>query len=288
MKKYRLIIMVIIAMGIILIGTSDPLTSFYKTTGLISNGINKGRNIESDNTKNKGSQKDSTDKKNTQGNNEEGRNTTDENSKILICIDPGHQAKGDPNLEPVAPGSPYKKARVSSGTVGVATKKPEYVLNLEASVVLKHILEGKGYSVIMTREGHDVNISNSERAIFANNKNANMVVRIHADSLDNSSKTGASILVPEEGGKYTASIYEESNKCAEFIKGKMNESGIQLNGIFQRGDLTGFNWSKVPVVLVEMGFMSNYSEDQMMSNPDYQRKLMRSIADGVEEYFKTK
>ena len=104
MKKYRLIIMVIIAMGIILIGTSDPLTSFYKTTGLISNGINKDRNIESDNTKNKGSQKDSTDKKNTQGNNEEGRNTTDENSKILICIDPGHQTKGDPNLEPVAPG----------------------------------------------------------------------------------------------------------------------------------------------------------------------------------------
>lgn len=57
MKKYRLIIMVIIAMGIILIGTSDPLTSFYKTTGLISNGINKDRNIESDNTKNKGSQR---------------------------------------------------------------------------------------------------------------------------------------------------------------------------------------------------------------------------------------
>lgn len=287
MKKYRLIIMAIIAMGIILIGTSDPLTSFYKTAGFISNGINDDRNIEIDNTKNKDKQKYNIDKKNTQDNNK-GRNTTDENSKILICIDPGHQAKGDSNLEPVAPGSPYKKARVSSGTVGVATKKPEYVLNLEASLVLKHILEGKGYSVIMTREDHDVNISNSERATFANNKNANMVVRIHADSLDNSSKTGASILVPEEGGKYTASIYEESNKCAQFIKGKMNESGIQLNGIFQRGDLTGFNWSKVPVVLVEMGFMSNYSEDQMMSNPDYQRKLMQSIADGVEEYFTTK
>ena len=172
--------------------------------------------------------------------------------------------------------------------MGISTKKPEYVLNLEASLVLKHILEGKGYSVIMTREDHNVNISNSERAIFANNKNANMVIRIHADSLDNSSKTGASILVPEEGGKYTSSIYEESNKCAQLIKGKMNESGIQLNGIFQRGDLTGFNWSKVPVVLVEMGFMSNYSEDQMMSNPDYQRKLMQSIADGVEEYFTTK
>ena len=40
----------------------------------------------------------------------------------------------------------------------------------------------------MTRESHDVNISNSERAILANHKNANMVIRIHADSLDNSSK----------------------------------------------------------------------------------------------------
>ena len=287
MKKYRLIIMAIIAMGIILIGTSDPLTNFYKTAGLISNGINDNRNMEIDNTKNKDKQKYNTDRKDTQENNKL-KNTSDENSKILICIDPGHQAKGDPNLEPIAPGSPYKKARVSSGTVGISTKKPEYVLNLEASLVLKHILEDKGYSVIMTREDHNVNISNSERAIFANNKNANMVIRIHADSLDNSSKTGASILVPEEGGKYTSSIYEESNKCAQLIKGKMNELGIQLNGIFQRGDLTGFNWSKVPVVLVEMGFMSNYNEDQMMSNPDYQRKLMQSIADGVEEYFTTK
>ena len=279
--------MAIIAMGIILIGTSDPLTNFYKTAGLISNGINDNRNMEIDNTKNKDKQKYNTDRKDTQENNKL-KNTSDENSKILICIDPGHQAKGDPNLEPIAPGSPYKKARVSSGTVGISTKKPEYVLNLEASLVLKHILEDKGYSVIMTREDHNVNISNSERATFANNKNANMVIRIHADSLDNSSKTGASILVPEEGGKYTSSIYEESNKCAQLIKGKMNELGIQLNGIFQRGDLTGFNWSKVPVVLVEMGFMSNYNEDQMMSNPDYQRKLMQSIADGVEEYFTTK
>jgi len=66
----------------------------------------------------------------------------------------------------------------------------------------------------------------------------------------------------------------------------MEKSNIQVNGIFQRDDLTGFNWSKVPVVLVEMGFLSNYNEDQMMSNPDYQRKLMQSIADGLEENFK--
>ena len=270
MKNYRVILMVIIAMGIILLGTSDPLSNFYKSTGFISKNIDDNKN---DNTKSE----------QIKNNNEE-----NVNSKYLICIDPGHQSKGDPNLEPVGPGSSYKKARVSSGTTGVATKKPEYVLNLEASIVLKHILESKGYNVIMTRDSHDVNISNSERAIFANNKNTNLVIRVHADSLDNSSKTGASLLIPEEGGKYTSTIYEDSNQCAELIRTSMKNSGIQINGVFQRGDLTGFNWSKVPVVLVEMGFMSNYNEDQMMSNPDYQRKLMQSIADGVEEYFKTK
>lgn len=137
----------------------------------------------------------------------------------------------------------------------------------------------------MTRESHDVNISNSERAILANDNNADMVVRIHADSLNDPGKTGASILIPAKESKYTTAIYEDSKNCANIIKDKMKESGIQVNGIFERGDLTGFNWSKVPVVLVEMGFLSNYNEDQMMSNPEYQRKLMQAISDGLEEYF---
>ncbi|MDF2597078.1 MAG: N-acetylmuramoyl-L-alanine amidase, partial [Clostridia bacterium] len=51
---------------------------------------------------------------------------------FTVCIDPGHQAKGDPRGEPIAPGSANKKARVSSGTSGVGTKKAEYQVNLEA------------------------------------------------------------------------------------------------------------------------------------------------------------
>lgn len=259
MKNYRILIGVIIAIAIVVIGTSDPAKNLYKATNLISNGIK----VEEK---------------------EEGEKDISVND-ILICIDPGHQEKGDSNLEPVAPGSYVKKARVSSGATGVATKKPEYILNLETSIVLRNILESKGYKVIMTRESHDVNISNSERAIFANNNNADMVIRIHADSLNNPSKTGASVLIPAKESKYTTNIYEDSKTCANLIENKMKESGIQVNGVFERNDLTGFNWSKVPVVLVEMGFLSNYNEDQMMSNPEYQNKLMKSISEGLEEYF---
>ena len=204
-----------------------------------------------------------------------------------ICIDPGHQAKGNSQTEQVGPNSGSYKAKVSSGTAGIATKKPEYELNLEASLKLKHILESRGYKVYMTRESHDVDISNKERAIFANEKKVDMVVRIHADGSDNTGITGASILIPSQKGKYTSSIFEASYECANLIKSKMDNGGFKVNGIFERDDLTGFNWSKVPVVLVEMGFMSNYNEDEMMSNKEYQRKMMQSIADGVEEYFQT-
>ena len=245
MKKYRILVGIIMALSIIIIGTSEPAKNLYKASNLISKGIkvDDKKKIEKD---------------------------------ILICIDPGHQEKGDSNSEPVAPGSYVKKARVSSGATGVATKKPEYILNLEAS------------TVIMTRESHDVNISNSERAIFANNNKADMVVRVHADSLNNPGKTGASILIPAKESKYTTAIYEDSQNCANLISSKMKEAGIKVNGVFERGDLTGFNWSQVPVVLVEMGFLSNYTEDQMMSNPEYQTKLMQAISDGLDEYFANK
>ena len=268
MKIYKASLIVMIILGIVFIGKSDPMKNLYKNSASIITGL-KIDDKEKDSTK-----KESTNKKEEK-----------KSEKYLICIDPGHQAKGDWKSEPIGPGSPYQKARVSSGTVGISTKKPEYVLNLEASEVLKHILVSKGFEVIMTRESHDVNISNLERATFANDKNANMVIRIHADGSDDTSITGASILIPSQKGKYTSSIFEASYECADLIKNKMDNGGFKVNGVFERDDLTGFNWSKVPVVLVEMGFMSNYNEDEMMSNKEYQKKMMQSIADGVEDYF---
>lgn len=207
-----------------------------------------------------------------------------ETKPFVICIDPGHQAKGDSKPEPIAPGSGNKKARVSSGTAGVGTKKAEYVVNLEASMILKEILTSKGYQVVMTRESHEVNISNAERAQLSNNAHANMTIRIHCDSIGNGGKTGATILVPSKESKYTKGIYEESNKYATILKETLTKKGIKVNGIFERNDMTGFNWSQVPVVILEMGFMSNWNEDQMLSSPAYQRKLMEGVAEALDAY----
>lgn len=206
---------------------------------------------------------------------------------FVICIDPGHQAKGDPKSEPIAPGSGNRKARVSSGTSGVATKKPEYAVNLEAGLILKSLLEEKGYKVVMTRETNEVNISNAERAQVANNAKADMTIRLHCDSIGNGGKSGAVLLIPSKTGKYTAGIHAASKTYAEFLKTALQQSGVKVNGIFERSDMTGFNWSTVPVVIFEMGFMSNWNEDRMLADKAYQTKLMKAVISAIEAYEKT-
>ena len=206
---------------------------------------------------------------------------------FVVCIDPGHQAKGDPKGEPIAPGSENKKARVASGTTGVATKKPEYAVNLEAALILKDLLMQKGYEVVMTREGNEVNVSNVERAEIANKAQADMTIRLHCDSIGNGGKSGAVLIVPSKAGTHTAGIYKPSYDYAQLLKKTLEGKGVKVNGIFERGDMTGFNWSKVPVVIFEMGFMSNWNEDRMLSDKGYQQKLMEAVVEALDEYNKT-
>ena len=80
-----------------------------------------------------------------------------------VCIDPGHQGRGNYGTEPVGPGSGTRKTKVSSGTYGRYSRKNEYQVVLEIALKLQKELEHKGYKVVMTRTSHNVNISNAER-----------------------------------------------------------------------------------------------------------------------------
>lgn len=200
---------------------------------------------------------------------------------IRIGIDPGHQAKMNKEQEAVAPGSSETKMKVSSGTWGVKSKKAEYEVNLDVSFMLKEALEKMGCTVYMTRESHDVNISNQERAIMMNELGADLVLRIHCNGSENSKSNGIGLFVTKTG-----SVAEPSYAAAEALLPAMVEAtGAKADGIFKRDTYTGMNWSTVPIILVEMGYMSNPEEDMKLVNPDYQKLLVEGMVNGICAYF---
>ncbi len=222
-------------------------------------------------------------------NNEQKIESKEKQEKFLVVIDPGHQQKANLNLEPIGPGATTQKYKVTDGTTGVVTKKREAVLVLEMAFILKEKLEAKGMQVLMTRTSQDVDISNKERATFANDHKANLFLRLHADGSENPNQSGFAVLTPAEGSPYTKEIYAESLQISQTIVNKMRENHqVKVNGIKYRDDLSGFNWAKVPGVLLELGFMSNPEEDKKLSDPQYVNSLLQSVTDSVDEYRKSK
>ncbi|WP_237981570.1 N-acetylmuramoyl-L-alanine amidase [Bacillus thuringiensis] len=222
-------------------------------------------------------------------NNEQKVESNEKQGKFLVVIDPGHQQKANLNLEPIGPGATTQKYKVTDGTTGVVTKKREAILVLEMAFILKEKLEAKGIQVLMTRTSQDVDISNKERATFANDYKANLFLRLHADGSENPNQSGFAVLTPAEGSPYTKEIYAESLQISQTIVNKMRENQqVKVNGIKFREDLSGFNWAKVPGVLLELGFMSNPEEDKKLSDPQYVNSLLQSVTDSVDEYRKSK
>ena len=206
----------------------------------------------------------------------------------IIAIDPGHQSEqiDMSALEPNGPGSSEMKAKCSTGTAGSFSGLPEYALNLDVSLKLRDILLTRGYQVVMTRTDNNTAISNKERAEYAASQGAEIYVRIHANGDNDSSISGALSMSPSAQNPYVSHLYEDSNRLSQcIIDSYCSATGFKNLGVHYYDNMTGINWSSVPVTIVEMGFMTNQNDDLAMADNAFQQTMASGIADGIDAYF---
>ena len=199
----------------------------------------------------------------------------------IIGIDPGHQKRGDADLEPVYPGFSKMKKKVSSGTQGRFSGVPEYEVNLAVGLILQDMLDESGATVVMTRETNDVNISNIERAQLFNENKTDYAVRLHCNGSENQGISGAFILIPSDN--------PNQNDCKRGAELLIDEyckaTGAVDLGIVERSDQTCFNWCERMIINIEMGHMTNKSEDMLLTSPEYQQSMAKGIYNGILAYF---
>ena len=198
---------------------------------------------------------------------------------VKIGIDPGHQAEADYSREAVSPTGSATKPKVSSGTAGRVTRVPEHVVNLQIGLKLRDALEALGAEVYMTRSTADVNISNQQRAKMMNALGVDLVLRIHCNG-GSSSKNGMEIFV-----RQTGACKAESAAAAQLILNAMaKQTGAKNLDVKYTDTYTGLNWSTVPSMLMEVGYLTNAREDRLLTSSDYQDKLVAGMIEGVCAY----
>lgn len=174
-----------------------------------------------------------------------------------IVIDPGHGGK-DP------------------GATSKTTQTQEKALALRTGLLLRDSLVSKGYDVTMTRDS-DWYPALTDRSAQANMMDADAFISIHYNSAGATSASGIETF---------AYATEDNKRLASSIQAQLiANTGAANRGVKNGNKLIVLNTTKVPAVLLELGFLSNPTEAKRMLENDYQNTLAESIAKGVDIYF---
>lgn len=149
-------------------------------------------------------------------------------------------------------------------------------------------LQNLGADVLMIRTKKTTPMSLVQRAEYGNKHKVDLAFRIHADGLDDQSVNGASTLYPS-AEHINNKIAEKSKNIASIIQREyIKSTGLADRGTVERNDLVGFNFTTVPSILLELGFMTNPEEDRKMSDKKFQEKMVDGITNGMIAYYTNK
>ncbi|BBM43970.1 N-acetylmuramoyl-L-alanineamidase [Leptotrichia trevisanii] len=221
-------------------------------------------------------------------------NSTRGNKKYTIVVDPGHGGH-----DSGARGNGYNEKDIA---LQVATRLAN---NLR-----------RDYNVIMTRDS-DFFVPLDTRAKIGNDANADFFISIHLNSSSSSSANGTEVFYfsKKDQGSYAAQVakfenkvdgsygdvpfsdfilndifYRKNQKTSQAIAESVLDGLINLTGLRRRG-VFGANFavlrgSNSPSILVELGFMNNYSDLSQYLTPEGQERAASTIGDAIRKFFK--
>lgn len=225
-----------------------------------------------------------------------------DNSVMTVVLDPGHGGK-DP------------------GAVGKKLKAQEKVINLAVALKLKELLEKELGIVALLTRSDDRFVSLQDRTRYANDHKADLFVSLHTNASKATSSKGLEtyylstaqtsdaravealeneVVERYEGGTAAKSKYddldfilsdlsqtehlESSNSMAISVHQNMIAGTKGYDRGVKQANFYVLRGAFMPSILVEMGFISNPEEEQMLVNEEYQERLARTIFEGIKRF----
>jgi len=186
----------------------------------------------------------------------------------IIVVDPGHAAKNSAGKI------------VNYGCKNASSVKEMNVV-IDISEILGELFLQEGATVYFTHDRKNFWLTaesqyddNKKRAEFANSKNADLFLRIHCNWSPNKKKRGVSVLWYKD----------DSKKIAETVYEEIKESGVIVDGIHKQ-HLVGFEFAKVPSILIEYGYLSNKSDEKLLKDKKYLQKISEDVINAFKKYY---
>ena len=194
----------------------------------------------------------------------------------IIFLDPGHGGKD--------PGASYYNIT-------------EKELNMQVYQKLRKELEGLGYTVLSSRDSDVFVDFVTERSRMVNKTDSDIFISIHfnASGSPASNRSGIQTYSYEEAAGYPSKInpywhnhpdrISESNRLAADIHSSLlAETGAKDAGLLQ-SSFAVLRETDKPAVLLELGYIDNFNENQQVRSDAYQNRLVAGIVKGIQKYY---
>ena len=194
----------------------------------------------------------------------------------IIFLDPGHGGKD--------PGASYYNIT-------------EKELNMQVYQKLRKELEGLGYTVLSSRDSDVFVDFVTERSKMVNNTDSDIFISIHFNASGSpvSNRSGIQTYSYEEAAGYPSKInpywhnhpdrISESNRLAADIHSSLlAETGAKDAGLLQ-SSFAVLRETDKPAVLLELGYIDNFNENQQVRSDAYQNRLVAGIVKGIQKYY---